>query len=215
MVWWGFGAYFQRIYTHTPFAPMKSFPIVCQSCQKVFYVYNSYYVNTRPVKFCSLSCNRRLIRLNDDYFKDLTEDKYHTFGQVIACGYILDHKTITIRSDIPTLEKIKLSLSTDYPIKNAEVGKFQLKISSLPMVDFPLELGLTRNKYFQEYPPYDILTGLLDTDCYEKKDGVQLFRTPSSKLALEVARLVGGEIITETYKDIPKGVLGCNWVVVW
>jgi len=194
---------------------MKSYPIVCQSCQKVFYVYNSYLVNTRPVKFCSRSCHNRRIRLNHEYFKDLTVDKYHTFGQVIACGYILDHKTIAIRSDIPTLEKIKSTLSTDYPIKKSDMGKYQLRISSLLMVDFLLELGLTKNKYFQEYPEYDILSGLFDTDCYEKKEGVQMFRTPASKLALEVARLVGGEIITETYKDIPKGVLGCHWVVVW
>ena len=51
--------------------------------------------------------------------------------------------------------------------------------------------------------------------CYEKKDGVQMFRTPSSKLSLEVARLVGGEVITETYKDVFRGVLGCEFVVVW
>jgi hypothetical protein len=78
---------------------------------------------------------------------------------------------------------------------------------------------------YQEYPPYDILQGLLQTDCYKKVDGVQMFRTPSSKLSLEVARLVGGDspegdshkvsIITETYKDVYKGVLGCDFVVVW
>jgi len=75
--------------------------------------------------------------------------------------------------------------------------------------------GIVHNPLFQEYPPYDILEGLLQTDCYKTKDGVQMFRTPSSKLSLEVARLVGGEIITETYKDIFRGVLGCEWVVVW
>jgi hypothetical protein len=153
--------------------------------------------------------------LNHEYFKDLTEDKYHTFGQVLACGYIIDQKTIAIRSDQATLEKIKSILSTDYPIVKADMGKYQLRITSLSMVNFLLELGLTRNKFFQEFPPYDILTGLLDTDCYEKKEGVQMFRTPASKLALEVARLVGGDVITETYKDVPKGVLGCYWVVVW
>lgn len=194
---------------------MKSFPLVCQTCQKVFYVYNSYYVNTRPIRFCSHNCKHRVNKLNDEYFMELTPDKYHTFGQVIACGYIIDHKTISIRSDQTTLEKIKSSLSTDYPLQNSDMGKFQVKIFSEKMVNFLLDIGLTRNKYFQEFPPYDILTGLLDTDCYEKKDGVQIFRTPSSKLSLEVARLVGGEITTETYKDIPKGVLGCNWVVVW
>jgi hypothetical protein len=75
--------------------------------------------------------------------------------------------------------------------------------------------GMVHNPMFQEYIPYDILQGLLQTDCYEMKDGVQTFRTPSSKLALEVSRLVGGEIITETYKDVPKGVLGIVYVVIF
>jgi hypothetical protein len=73
--------------------------------------------------------------------------------------------------------------------------------------------GIVHNPLFQEYPPYDILEGLLQTDCYKTKDGVQMFRTPSSKLSLEVARLVGGDIITETYKDVSKGVLACDYIV--
>jgi hypothetical protein len=76
--------------------------------------------------------------------------------------------------------------------------------------------GIVHNPLFQEYPPYDIFQGLLQTDCYKIVDGVQTFRTPSSKLAMEVCYKVGGEIITETYKDVPRGgVLGCYWVVVW
>jgi hypothetical protein len=75
--------------------------------------------------------------------------------------------------------------------------------------------GIVHNPLYQEYIPYDILQGLLQTDCYKIVNGVQKFRTPSSKLALEVARLVGGEVITETYKDVAKGVLACDWVVVW
>ena len=74
---------------------------------------------------------------------------------------------------------------------------------------------MVHNPMFQEFIPYDILQGLLKTDCYEMKDGVQMFRTPSSKLSLEVSRLVGGRIITETFKDIYKGVLGIEYVVVW
>jgi hypothetical protein len=77
------------------------------------------------------------------------------------------------------------------------------------------ELGLVHNQLYQEFIPYDILPGLLKTDCYKKVDGVQMFRTPSSKLALEVSRLVSGTVISETYKDVFKGVLGCDWVVVW
>jgi hypothetical protein len=100
-------------------------------------------------------------------------------------------------------------------VVKSDNGKLKLKITSTQMVQDLGELGIVHNPLYQEFIPYDILTGLLSTDCYKTKDGVQMFRTPSSKLSLEVARLVGGHIITETYKDIPKGVLGCNWVVVW
>jgi hypothetical protein len=113
------------------------------------------------------------------------------------------------------LEKIQTALQSNYKIRPADLGKLQVKISSDKMVDFLLSHGLSTNRVYQEFPPYDILQGLLDTDCHKITEGVHTFRTPSSKLALEIARLVGGEIITETYKDVPKGVLGCDWVVVW
>lgn len=203
------------IYTDTKFAFMKSFPLVCQTCQKTFYVYNSFYVNTRPIRFCSSSCGRRKIKVNEDYFETITDENLHTFGQVIATSFVSDYRDIIIKSDQSTLEKIQTALQSNYKARPADLGKFQVKISSDKMVNFLLSHGLSTNKYFQEFPPYDILTGLLDTDCYKKVDGVQTFRTPSSKLALEVCYLVGGEIITETYKDVPKGVLGCDWVVVW
>ena len=122
---------------------------------------------------------------------------------------------IIIKSDQSTLEKIQTALQSNYKARPADLGKFQVKISSDTMVNFLLSHGLSTNRYFQEFPPYDILTGLFDTDCYKIVDGVQTFRTPSSKLALEVCYRVSGEIITETYKDVPKGVLGCDWVVIW
>jgi hypothetical protein len=87
------------------------------------------------------------------------------------------------------------------------------------------EYGMVHNPMFQEFIPYDILPGLLKTDCYKIIDGVQMFRTLSSKLAMEVCYKVGGDspegdshkvsIITETYKDVPKGVLGCEFIVIW
>ena len=204
-----------QIYTNAKFAFMKSFPLVCQTCQNVFYVYNSFYVNTRPIRHCSHACRHRQTKLNEEYFSDLTPDKYHTFGQIIACGFILDFKTVVVRSDQLTLEKIQTDLGSDSPIKNSELGKYQIRFLSTKMVNYLILLGLSNNRYFQEFPPYDILPGLLQTDCYKIVDGVQTFRTPSSKLALEVCYLVGGEIITETFKDVPKGVLGCYWVVIW
>jgi hypothetical protein len=153
--------------------------------------------------------------LNENYFGDLTSDKYHTLGQIIACGFIQDFKTVVVRSDTSTLEKIQTELGSKYPLKNSELGKYQIRFLSIKMVNFLLSHGLASNPYYQEYPPYDILSGLLDTDCYKEVDGVKTFRHHSHKLVLEMQHQLGGEIITETYKDVPKGVLGCWWVLVW
>jgi hypothetical protein len=120
-----------------------------------------------------------------------------------------------VRSDEQTLKDIQTKLNSNYPVIKSDNGKLKLKISSSQMVSDLSNYGIVHNPLYQEYIPYDILPGLLQTDCYKIVDGVQTFRTPSSKLSLEIARLVGGEIITETYKDVPKGVLGCEFVVVW
>ena len=194
---------------------MAEYHITCQTCGKDFIVTNKWHITKSNQRYCSHQCRNRKKKLNEDYFAHLTSDKYHTFGQVIACGLIYDFQTVVIRSDELTLGKIQTALSSDYEVKKSDLGKFQIRIQSIKMVNYLISLGLAKNRFFQEFPPYDILTGLLDTDCYEKNDGVQIFRTPSSKLSLEVARLVGGDIITETFKDVYKGVLGCNWVVVW
>jgi len=134
---------------------------------------------------------------------------------MVATSFIQNDHTIIVRSDEQTLKDIKTKLNSNYPIEKSDQGKLKLKITSSQMVSDLSSYGIVHNPLFQEFIPYDILTGLLSTDCYKTKDGVQMFRTPSSKLSLEVARLVGGDIHTETYKDVYKGVLGCEWVVVW
>ena len=91
-----------------------SFPIICQTCQKTFYVYNSFYINTRPIRFCSNHCKHRRSKNNEDYFLELTPNKYHLFGQIIATSYIQDFQTIIIRSDLVTLDKINVGLESTY-----------------------------------------------------------------------------------------------------
>jgi len=134
---------------------------------------------------------------------------------MVATSFIQNDHTIIVRSDEQTLQDIQSKLNSNYPVSKSDNNKLKLKISSSQMVSDLSNYGIVHNPLFQEYPPYDILQGLLQTDCYKTKDGVQMFRTPSSKLALEVCYKVGGEIITETFKDVPKGVLGCEFVVVW
>ena len=190
--------------------------LTCQHCGVTFSVNNSYLVHKRPKKYCSLECINRKFTLDHTYFTPpLNPDKLITLGQFIACGFVQNDHTIIIRSDQSTIDDIQSKLNTKYPVVKSDNGKLKLKITSTQMVQDLGEFGLVHNPMFQEFIPYDILQGLLKTDCYEMKDGVQMFRTPSSKLSLEVSRLVGGSIISETYKDVYKGVLGCDWVVVW
>lgn len=188
----------------------------CLTCGNPFHIYNGYYIDKRPILYCSITCTNQKYPLNHTYFNPpLTPDKLLTLGQFIATGFIQNDHTIIIRSDQSTIDDIQNKIGSKYPIDKSDQGKLRLKISSSQMVQDLGEYGMVHNPMFQEFIPYDILEGLLRTDCYEMKDGVQKFRTPSSKLAMEVCYLVGGEIITETFKDVPKGVLGIVYVVIW
>ena len=188
----------------------------CLSCGGTFSITNSYYIEKRPVVYCSKGCKNNKYGLNYTYFSPpLTKEKLITLGKIVATGFVQNDHTIIVRSDQATIDDIQSKLGSRYPIENSDNGKLRLKISSTQMVQDMGEFGLVHNPIYQEFIPYDILEGLLRTDCYKMKDGVHTFRTPSSKLALEVSRLVSGRIISETYKDVFKGVLGCDWIVVW
>ena len=190
--------------------------ITCQNCGTTFSVYNSYLVHKRPKKYCSLECINSKFSLNHTYFNSpLTPDTLITLGQFTATAFIQNDHTIIVRSDLSTITDIQTKINSNYPVIKSDQNKLKLKISSSQMVKDLSSYGIVHNPLFQEYPPYDIFQGLLQTDCYKIVDGVQTFRTPSSKLAMEVCYRVGGDIITETFKDVPKGVLGCYWVVVW
>ena len=188
----------------------------CLNCGKLFRLTRTYYIDKKPVLNCSKACANKRQPIRDDYFTPpLNKDKLITLGQFIATGFVQNDHTIIIRSDQATIDDIQSKLNTKYPVVKSDNGKLKLKITSTQMVQDLGELGLVHNQLYQEFIPYDILDGLMKTDCYKMKDGVHTFRTPSSKLSLEVSRLVGGTIISETYKDVFRGVLGCDWVVVW
>ena len=188
----------------------------CQTCGNTFSLARTYYIEKRPARYCSLTCTHNKFGTNHTYFNPpLTPDKLITLGQFIATGFVQNDHTIIIRSDQSTIDDIQNKIGSSYPVIKSDQNKLKIKISSSQMVSDLGEYGMVHNPMFQEFIPYDILQGLLRTDCYKKVDEVQMFRTPSSKLAMEVCYLVGGEIITETFKDVPKGVLGCYWVVIW
>jgi len=171
-------------------------------------------VTGRPLRYCSQSCKRKN-PLNANYFDTITDSNVHTLGQVIASGFVFNEVTIMLRSDEITLNKIQSQIGSNFPLMKSEFGRFQIKIDSRPFVRILQECGLSNNPYFQEFPPYDILTGLLDTDYYSEKDGKRYFKHHSHKLLLEMQLRLGGEIITETYKDVPRGCLGCWWILVY
>jgi len=188
----------------------------CLNCGNQFKLTRTYYIDKKPVLYCSYACSNKRNTINQSYFTPpLTSDKLITLGQFVATAHIQNDHTIIVRSDQSTIQDIQTKLNSNQPVIKSDQNKLKLKISSSQMVKDLSSYGIVHNQLFQEFIPYDILPGLLQTDCYEKKDGVQIFRTPSSKLALEVCYRVGGKIITETYKDVPKGVLGCYFVVVW
>jgi len=188
----------------------------CQTCGNPFPIDNSYYIHKRPILHCSKTCKNQKYTLNHNYFNSpLTPDTLITLGQFTATSHIQNDHTIIVRSDQSTITDIQTKINSNQPVIKSDQNKLKLKISSSQMVSDLSSYGIVHNPLYQEYPPYDILPGLLQTDCYEIKDGVQTFRTPSSKLALEVCYRVSGDIITETFKDVPKGVLGCYFVVVW
>lgn len=188
----------------------------CLTCGNPFHIYNGYYIDKRPILYCSITCTNQKYTLNHNYFNPpLTPDKLITLGQFVATSFIQNDHTIIVRSDQSTIDDIQNKIGSNYPVIKSDQNKLRLKINSSQMVSDLGEYGIVHNPLFQEFIPYDILPGLLKTDCYKKVDGVQTFRTPSSKLAMEVCYLVGGEIITETFKDVPKGVLGIIYVVIW
>jgi hypothetical protein len=108
-----------------------------------------------------------------------------------------------------TLTKILKDLKTNYPIQKAQEGLYLTKITSKVLVMKLLDFGIVNNQFYQEIPPLDCYSGIFDTHWYSNGE----FRHPSHKLVLELQSRFGGDIRTETYKEVFKGVLGCHWVL--
>jgi hypothetical protein len=44
---------------------------------------------------------------------------------------------------------------------------------------------------------------------------VNVFKTDSSKVAMWVCDRFGGKMVSNGYKNYSKGIMGCEWIVVW
>ena len=195
---------------------IKRHNLICQNCGKPFTHNNMYDINRGKMKFCSEACKRRRYHLDESYFSDpLTTDKKITLGQIITIGEIVDYRSIKMFSDLSTLEDINSKLGSTYKIKKSDKGLYRLDILSEKMVLDLVRLGLGDKPLYQDVPD-DLWDGLKKTHCYSvADDGVRVFRTDRSKVALWVCDRFGGKMDCQTMKDMYKGIMVCEWVVVW
>jgi len=188
---------------------MVEYPKTCPTCGKNFIVRNKFVAITRNRTYCSYECKQRKIPINDRYFNELDNSKLHTLGQIVATSYIESSDVMILRTDLDTIDKIKTVLDSKHIPTKADHGLWCLRICSKRIIDDFLSVPLSTNQYYQEFPPYDCLSGILDTHWY--RDGE--FRHYSHRLVLGVQERLGGEIRTETFKEVYKGVMGCHWVL--
>ena len=188
---------------------MAEYVKTCPVCQKTFVIRNKFIAITRNRTYCSSECKFRQIRFNENYFTDLTQSKLHTLGQFVATAHIENPQIIIVKTDLTTIDKIKKELDSEHIPTRADWGLWSLRFCSRRLVDSLVSVPISRNQYLQEFPPYDCLSGILDTHWLKSGE----FRHWSHKLVLEVQAKLGGEIRTETFKDTYKGVLGCHWVL--
>ena len=148
----------------------------------------------------------------------MTPEKIITLGQLIITCHIVDYNTIIIQSDETTMLDISNKLESSYKSLPAQLGLIKQKIISHKLVLRLTELGFQKRYLYQDVLQFDsnlIWEGLKMTHSYQDDDGVNVFKTDLSKVALWVCDRFGGKLITNTYKDIPRGIMGCEWIVVW
>lgn len=195
---------------------IKRHDLICQNCGKSFTHNNIYDINRGKMKYCSEACKKRRYHLDHSYFSmPLTEEKRITLGQIIVIGEIVDYRSIKMFSDLSTLEDINIKLESTYRIKKSDKGLYRLDIISERMVLDLVRLGLSNRFLYQDVPD-DLWEGLKRTHCFSlADDGVNIFRTDRSKVALWVCDRFGGKMECITGKDMYKGIMFCEWVVVW
>ena len=186
----------------------------CHTCGKEFTIRDKWRVKQGKVKYCSDECRGRKWEINIHYFDQLDESKLITLGQLIVTGHIVDYRTFVIISDEATILDLSNKLGSTYPIESADRRLLRINITSYSLVSKLVELGITDNYLFQDVPG-DLWEGLKRTHCYEVVDGVNVFKTERSKVALWVCDRFGGKMVTRTYKDVARGCMGCEWVVIW
>jgi len=193
----------------------KSTYLICHTCRKEFTINDKWRIKQGKVKYCSDECRKRRYEINSHYFDQLDESKLITLGQLIVTGHIVDYRTFVIISNEKTILDISDKLDSTYPIETAGWKLCRINITSSYLVKKLIELGFVSNYLYQDVPD-DLWDGIKRTHCYSvADDGVSVFRTDRSKVALWVCDRFGGKMDCQTMKDMYKGIMVCEWVVVW
>lgn len=194
---------------------IKRHSLVCQKCGRSFTHNNMYDIKRGKMKFCSEACRLRKYNIDDNYFNlPLDDEKRITLGQMLVVGEIVDWRTIKMFSSLEVLEDIRRKIGSEYSIDKSDKGLCRMTIRSVQMVCDLVELGMVKNGLYQDVPD-DLWEGIKRTHCYGMDDGLNVFRSERSRISLWVSDKFGGEMVTRTYKDSYKGIMSCEWVVVW
>jgi hypothetical protein len=195
---------------------VRQYETICQKCNATFYHNNKSYIRLGRLKYCSQECKNRKFDVDNQYFSsDLSDEKLITLGQIIATSEIINHKSFKIFSDIETLNDINDKLKSNYPIEKSSKGKYRITIMDDKIVTDLIRHGLTDEYMKQDVPRDDLWEGLKRTDLYSEEDGLCLFKTEAYKIALWVKNKFDGEIVSKTFKDVAKGALCIEYLVIF
>lgn len=187
----------------------------CLGCGKQMEFRSNWFLSRQ--NYCSSTCYKKSYRCNDNYFNPpITPDKLITLGQIVATGYIWDYRTIRLYSDLETLTDIQRKIGSTHKIKKSDKGLWSLQFVSAQMVSDLVELGVSNSQYSGEVFSNDLWCGMKRTHCYRRHDdGHSVFRTENKKQAKWVEWRFSGQIVTQTFKDVYKGVLNIYYLVIF
>jgi DNA-directed RNA polymerase subunit RPC12/RpoP len=174
----------------------------CERCSKKFIVKDRHKINRGQYRFCSYRCGKLKYTIDDEYFKNIDENKSYWLGIIWACGYIYSSDFVKITAPKDLLERLLIELKCNYNIKKSHYDKYFVKIYSSILVDDLLNLNLSTNMLIHEWPYIlysdDFIRGYKDSNMCEVVGDDIILSIPSKNLMREFYNRIGGVI---TYKN--------------
>ena len=188
----------------------------CQNCGKEITFKNGAYKRLGRMRFCSHQCKNRKFSFDEFYFSgEITGEKLVTLGQFIACAEIESKNIVKVFSNPETLNDIKRKLNCSYEIKNSDKGLWRLEFTSERLLHDISELGVIKDKLFQDVPRGDLWEGMKSTHCYWEEDDLCFFQTECSKISRWVEDEFSTEVITKNYRNNSRKIFGCYYINIW